>query len=199
VERELFERLGYAEDAERAVLVLEGRALPGDEVAAWVAERAGLDPAGLTIAVAPTASLAGGVQVVARSVETALHKMEQLGFDVTRVASGWGIAPLPPVARNDLRAIGRTNDCILYAGEVHLHVRAGDDELAALAAKLPASSSPDYGTPFHETFRRYDGDFYRIDPHLFSPAVVHLTSLTTGRTHHGGEVNVEVWHRSMED
>ena len=36
VEKELFGKLGYVEEAARGVLVLEGRTLPGDEVAAWV-------------------------------------------------------------------------------------------------------------------------------------------------------------------
>ena len=40
VEKELFEKLGYAEDAPRGVLVLEGRTLPTDDVAAWVARKA---------------------------------------------------------------------------------------------------------------------------------------------------------------
>ena len=41
VERELFEKLGYAEDAARGVLVLETRTLPTVDVAAWVAGKAG--------------------------------------------------------------------------------------------------------------------------------------------------------------
>ena len=111
--------------------------LPTDEVAAWVAAKAGLDPSQLTFVVAPTASLAGGVQISARILETGLHKMETLGFDVRKVVSGIGTAPIPPLAKNDLRGIGRTNDCILYGGQAHYTVRAGDDELAALAEKLP--------------------------------------------------------------
>ncbi|HEU4564742.1 MAG TPA: methenyltetrahydromethanopterin cyclohydrolase, partial [Gemmatimonadaceae bacterium] len=185
------------ERAERGVLVLEGRTLPTDDVARWVGEKASLDPGRLTFAIAPTASLAGGVQVVARVLETALHKMEQLGFDVTRVVSGIGTAPVPPVAKNDLRAIGRTNDCVLYGGEARFLVRADDDELVTLAERLPSSSSEDYGTPFHDIFKRYDGDFYKIDPLLFSPAEVWLTSLTSGRTHHGGRVNAEVLEGSL--
>ncbi|MFL5511610.1 MAG: methenyltetrahydromethanopterin cyclohydrolase, partial [Gemmatimonadales bacterium] len=39
VEHELFEKLGYEERADEGVLVLEGRALPTDEVAAYVAEK----------------------------------------------------------------------------------------------------------------------------------------------------------------
>src|SRR5207248_1446789 len=81
--------------AQRGVLVLETRAMPTDEVAAWVGQKAGLTPSQLTFVVAPTASLAGGVQIAARILETGLHKMDTLGFDVNRVVSGVGTAPLP--------------------------------------------------------------------------------------------------------
>ena len=197
VEKELFSKLGYAEDALRGVLVLEGRALPSDDVAAWVARKAGIDPAGITFAVAPTASLAGGVQIVARIIETGLHKMEALGFDVTRVVNAMGTAPLPPVAKNDMRAIGRTNDCVLYGGRARYTIRADDEKLAHLAERLPSSSSNDYGTPFYDIFRRYDNDFYKIDPMLFSPAEVWLTSAVTGRTFHGGRLNPAVLGASL--
>ena len=192
VERELFQKLDYAEEAEHGVLVLEGRALPTDAVAAWVAQKARLEPSQLTFVIAPTASLAGGVQISARILETGLHKMETLGFDVRRVVSAMGTAPIPPVAKNDLRAIGRTNDCILYGGQARYTIRAGDAELAELVSRVPASASRDYGTPFYDIFQRYEGDFYKIDPLLFSPAEVWLTSAETGRTFHAGHLNPEV-------
>src|SRR5213594_1970837 len=197
VEKELFTKLGYAERAERGVLVLETHTPPTDEVAAWVGQKAGLAPSQLTFVVAPTASLAGGVQIVARVLETGLHKMDTLGFDVTRVSSAVGAAPLAPTARTDVRAIGRTNDCILYGGQARYTVDADDGELAALAERLPASASSDYGTPFYETFKRYNSDFYRIDPMLFSPAEVWLTSATSGRTFHAGRLNLDVLRASL--
>ena len=197
VERELFEKLGYEEQAEEGVLVLETRTLPTDEVAAWVAEKARLQPLQLTFVVAPTASIAGGVQISARIIETGLHKMETLGFDVRRVVSAMGTAPLPPVAKNDLRAIGRTNDCILYGGQARYTIKAPDAELEKLAEQVPASASRDYGTPFYDIFQRYGGDFYKIDPLLFSPAEVWLTSTESGRTFHAGRLNPEVLEASL--
>jgi methenyltetrahydromethanopterin cyclohydrolase len=197
VEKELFEKLGYSEDGARGVLVLETRTLPTDDVAVWVAGKAGVPPEGLTFAVAPTASLAGGVQVVARVVETSLHKMEALGFDVRRVVSATGTAPLPPPAKNDVRAIGRTNDCVLYGGQARFVVNAGDTELAELVERMPASASPDYGTPFYDIFKRYDNDFYKIDPLLFSPGEVWLSSATSGRTFHAGHLNPDVLRASL--
>jgi methenyltetrahydromethanopterin cyclohydrolase len=197
VERELVEKLGYEEQTKHGVLVLVGRTLPTEAVAAWVAQKAKLKPAQLTFVIAPTASLAGGVQISARVLETGLHKMETLGFDVRRVVSGYGAAPIPPVAKNDLKAIGRTNDCILYGGQARYTIRAGDDELAELASKVPATASRDYGTPFYEIFQRYEGDFYKIDPLLFSPAEVWLTSAETGRTYHAGHLNPEILEGSL--
>src|SRR5438093_1516040 len=197
VERELFEKLGYAETAERGVLVLETRNAPPDAVAAWVGRKAGLAPPQLTFVAAPTASLAGGVQIAARILETGLHKMDTLGFDLKKIVSGIGTAPLPPVAKNDLRAIGRTNDCILYGGQARYTVNAEDALLADLVPKIPASASRDYGTPFSEIFKRYGGDFYKIDPLLFSPAEVWLTNVQSGKTYHAGRLNPEVLRASL--
>ena len=197
VEKELFEKLGYAETARRGVLVLETRNPATEEVAAWVAQKAGLAPDRLTFVVAPTASLAGGVQIAARILETGLHKMDALGFDLKKVVSGIGTAPLPPVAKNDWRGIGRTNDCILYGGQARYTVHADDAELAELVPKIPAAASKDYGTPFYEIFKRYGGDFYKIDPLLFSPAEVWLTSVESGKTYQAGYLNPEVLRASL--
>jgi len=197
VEKELYHRLGYAETARRGVLVLETRTAPTDDVATWVAEKAGLAPAELAFLAAPTASLVGGVQVAARILETGLHKMDALGFDVKKIVSGFGVAPLPPVAKNDVRAIGRTNDCILYGGRVRYTVNADDAELTELVPKIPASASKDYGMPFYEIFKQYGNDFYKIDPMLFSPAEVWLTSVQSGKTYHAGVLNPEVLRASL--
>jgi methenyltetrahydromethanopterin cyclohydrolase len=194
---ELFDDLDVDERASAAVLCLEARDQPPEALAAYVAERAGVAPADLTLLFAPTASLAGGVQIAARIVETALHKLHELDFDVRRVVSGFGSCPLPPVARDDGAAIGRTNDAILYGGQVELTVDAADDELEALVARMPASASRDYGEPFGTVLERANGDFYAIDPLLFSPAEVRLVSVASGRTFHAGGVDLEVLERSF--
>jgi methenyltetrahydromethanopterin cyclohydrolase len=198
VEEALYARLDYAESPSGpGVLVLETRTPPNAAVAAWVSAKSGVAPERLTILAAPTASTAAVVQISARVVETALHKIHELGFDVRRVVSGFGTAPLAPLAKSDARAIGRTNDCILYGGIVHLTVDAEDDELAELVPRVPSSASPDYGTPFYDLFRRYGGDFYKIDPHLFSPARVALTSTRSGRTLEAGQWNAAVLRQSL--
>jgi methenyltetrahydromethanopterin cyclohydrolase len=154
-------------------------------------------PSDLTLVYAPTASLAGGVQVAARVVETALHKLHEIDFDVRRVLSGFGTCPLPPVARNDGEAIGRTNDAVLYGGQVELTVDAPDDELEAIVGRVPSSASEDHGEPFGAVLERADWDFYKIDPLLFSPAEVRLVSVKSGRSFHAGGVEPDVLERSF--
>lgn len=172
--------------------VLETAKLPDEAVVAYVAERTGVAASNITLLAARTASLAGGVQVVARSVETALHKLHALHFGLSRVVAGFGSAPLPPVARSDTHAIGRTNDAVLYGGRVVLHVRGDDDSLRQAGEKLPSSASSDYGRPFREIFKRYNHDFYKIDPMLFSPAHVTLQNIETGNSFAFGAVNEAV-------
>ena len=58
-----------------------------------------------------------------------------------------------------------------------LWVQADDDELHAMGPKVPSNASADFGEPFAQIFHRYNGDFYKIDPLLFSPAVVTFVNL----------------------
>jgi methenyltetrahydromethanopterin cyclohydrolase len=194
---QLYDDLDWDERASAAVLCLETREAPPAAVAGYVAERAGVPPSALTLLMAPTASVAGGVQIAARVVETALHKLHELDFDVRRVVSGFGSCPLPPVAEEDMAAIGRTNDAVLYGGQVHLTVESDDDALRELVERLPASASSDYGEPFGKVLEDAEFDFYKIDPLLFSPAQIRLTSAGSGRSFEAGRVNLEVLERSF--
>lgn len=188
----LFEKIGHREAPQRAVGVLETRKLPTDPIASSIAAACGLAASNLTLLVAPTASFAGTLQIVARSIETSLHKLFELGFDLSRVVSGYGIAPLPSVASDDLTAIGRTNDAILYGGEVTLWIRGDDDSLNQIGPRVPSNASSDHGQPFAAIFERYGRDFYKIDPHLFSPAVVTFNNLDTGSVIRFGETRREL-------
>lgn len=196
-EEPLLQQLQISDVGDEAVGVLESASLPTDEVALMIAERCRVSPERLTLLVARTASLAGTVQIVARSVETALHKLFDLCFPLQQVVSGWGLAPLPPVAADDLTGIGRTNDAILYGGRVTLFMRSSDDELSEVVRRVPSGASPDAGRPFREIFAAAGGDFYQIDPHLFSPAVVQLVNLNSGRTFSAGQVRPDLVSRSF--
>lgn len=193
----LFDDINHREAADRCVGVLETAKLPPETVCIEIAEKCGIPPDRLTLLIARTASLAGTLQIVARSVETALHKLHELKFDLSRVESGFGVAPLPPVGKDDLGAIGWTNDAILYGTHVVLWVHGDDAVLEMIGPQVPSSASTDHGRPFGEIFARYDHDFYRIDPLLFSPAVITFENLDTGRSFRYGEFAPEVLEESF--
>jgi methenyltetrahydromethanopterin cyclohydrolase len=185
----LFADLDYAETADAAVLVLESGRPPPRAVVEKVAADCGIVPERLGIVYAPTQSLAGSLQVVARVLEVGLHKVHALHFPLKRVIDGLGAAPLPPPHPEFVTAMGRTNDAIILGGRVHLFVTGPADEAEALAEALPASGSRDYGKPFAETFRAYKGEFYAIDPLLFSPAEAIVTAVESGRSFRAGRID----------
>ena len=193
----LFDKLWYREEADQIVGVLESGKLPDAEVFQYIADATDVEPEDVVLCVAPTSSMAGNLQVVARSIETAMHKLHELGFDVNRVRSGYGTAPLPPVAKNDLEGIGRTNDAILYGARVTLWVMGDDESIADIAQRVPSFASSSYGRPFLEIFEAAGRDFYKIDPLLFSPAQVIFQNLETGRVHIAGDVNEAVLRTSF--
>lgn len=181
--------IGFDESSKYAVLVLETGTLPGDEVCQSLVEKCRVAPDHLALVVAPTSSLAGSAQIAARSVETGLHKLQQLGFDLRKVASGTGKCPVASPTGDDMLSLGKTNDVVLFGCQVWLSVRdVSDGELDALASKIPSSCSPSYGEPFLELLKKAGG-FYGIDPGLFAPAEITLANLDSGSVFHAGKVD----------
>lgn len=195
----LFDELRYRDRAGTGVLVMEVDRAPPPVVVDKILRDCELAPEQLTLILTPTSSLAGSTQVVARVLEVALHKAHELGFPLGDIIDGNARAPLPAPSPDGGIAMGRTNDAILYGGQVHLTV-AGDEEAARdLARRLPSSNSRDYGRSFADVFRDYDYDFYRIDPALFAPAEVWVSSLASGRTWHAGGIDMALLRRLWLD
>lgn len=193
----LFEDLRYADSAARGTLVIEGNRPPPAKVVAKVAQDCHIKAEDLTVIFAPTQSLAGSVQIVARALEVALHKTHELHFPLERVVDGMGMAPLCPPHPDFVTAMGRTNDAIIFAGQVQLFVTGPANEARELAGRLPSKASRDYGRPFADIFKAVKGDFYAIDPMLFSPAEIIVTALETGESFHSGKIDLSLLDASF--
>jgi len=63
--------------------------------------------------------------------------------------------------------------------------------------RFPPMESVIYGRPFAETFAAYKGDFYQIDPMLFSPGVVQVTALASGKSFRRGKLDPAILARSF--
>jgi methenyltetrahydromethanopterin cyclohydrolase len=191
----LFEELGYRDRADAGVLVLEVDRDPPQVIIDKLLRDCGLQPPQLTLIITPTTSPAGTTQVVARVLEVALHKAHELGFALNDIVGGSACAPLPAPSPDGVQAMGRTNDAILYGGQVQLSVRGDDAAARDLALKLPSRNAAEFGRSFADLFEAAGYDFYKIDPALFAPAEVWVSNLDSGNTWHAGAPDMALLQR----
>ncbi|HNS25554.1 MAG: methenyltetrahydromethanopterin cyclohydrolase [Methanobacteriaceae archaeon] len=196
---ETYEEIGYKDDADIAILTLEADQLPGTDVTEAIAKDSGVSPENVYVLVAPTSSLVGSIQISGRVVENGTYKMlEFLHFDVNKVKHAAGIAPIAPVDPDGLKAMGKTNDAVLFGGRTYYYVESEEgDDIKSVAEKLPSSASDGYGKPFFDVFKEAEFDFYKIDKGMFAPAEVVINDLRTGEIFKAGYVNSELLQKSF--
>ncbi|EMA32718.1 methenyltetrahydromethanopterin cyclohydrolase [Haloarcula japonica] len=191
-EEEAFQRIGYREDADFAVLALETDELPDEAVASQVAERTGVPETGVFLPSFATASVTGSVVAAARAAELAVFRLAELGFDPVSVLSASGRAPVAPVAGDEATAMARTTDALAYGSEVHLTV----DESFDRFDEVPSIAAREYGEPLEGVFEDVDWDFAELPVELFGPAAVTI-DVVGGDTHVVGETSEGVLAESF--
>ncbi len=196
--KELYQKIEYHDHSDVAVIVLETDLKPPEEVTTFIAEKCKVEPKNLYVAIASTSSIAGSTQISGRIVESGLHKISERGLDPKKVRCGIGEAPIAPIHPKSMKAMGRTNDMILYGGRVYFEVEhESDEELKNIVKDTPSSASKSYGRPFYDLFKEADFDFYKIDAGLFAPAVVTVNNLKTGKIFTAGKINEEILTKSI--
>ena len=167
-EEEIFQVIGYRDEFDFAVLALEAERLPDEEVAATVAERAGVPESGVFLPTFSTASVTGSVVAAARAAELAAFRLHELGYDPLDILSATGSAPVPPVAGDEETAIARTTDAVAFGGQVHLVV----DEPFDRFDEVVSTAREEYDSSFETIFGDVDWDFSELPVGLFGPAQV---------------------------
>ncbi|MFX0024587.1 MAG: methenyltetrahydromethanopterin cyclohydrolase [Candidatus Hermodarchaeota archaeon] len=195
----IFEELEYSDESNCAVIVFETPKLPNEEVMEIIAEKCNVDINDTYAVCAPTSCLTGSIQVASRIVETGIHKLHEIKFPINLISDGFGTTTIAPIAKDDLGAMGRTNDSISAAGLTYYTINVEKEreyDLFELLKKAPAKTSSSYGKPFLETFKAANYNFYDIDPGLFAPAMYTVTNIKTGKNITVGEVNHELLKQS---
>ena len=193
-----FAHFSYRDHWHEAVIAIQTSETVQPAWAEAIATACRIRPQDLYILVAPTQSLVCAVQVSARSVEQTIHRLEEEGLPMEDIVSAQGLCVLPPLVDDELAAMGRINDALLYGAEATFYLRHDDDGFVAwLAAKIVSQASAAYGRPFLDIFLDAGKDFYKIPLDLHSPAVVHLNNLSSGRTHSAGQINEGILSRSF--
>ncbi|MBN1330227.1 MAG: methenyltetrahydromethanopterin cyclohydrolase [Candidatus Heimdallarchaeota archaeon] len=198
--KHIFELLDIKEEFDQTVIVLETSNYPTDAVLRYISERCRKSLQNISIIITPTTSIAGTTQIAGRSIETAIHKLMDLGMDITKIISGSGTCPIAPLAKkdNDLM-IGRTNDMLIYGSDVYLQVDyKNEKELLGYLEKAISSTSPSYGKLFYDIVKEAKGDFYNIDKSLFAPAKLTVNNIETGKTYSYGRINSDMLIKSIK-
>ncbi|WP_136688404.1 methenyltetrahydromethanopterin cyclohydrolase [Halorhabdus amylolytica] len=192
-EEDIFDRLGYAEAFDFAVLTVESDSLPTDAATVQVADLAGVGESGVFLPAYATASITGSVSAAARAGELATYRLFELGYDPADIHSVSGSAPVAPVAGSETAAMARTNDAVAYGGEVHLTVESAFDRFE----ELPSTASEEYDQPFAAIFEDADWDFEELPADVFGPAKI-TVDVIGGETTVYGETNEDLLVESFE-
>lgn len=190
----LFAQYPLAEQADVVVGIIETSQLPKQDVFDWLRGRLPPSVNRIFLCAARTRSDACRVQIVARSVETACHKLFELGFDLRQLRRGAGVAAVPPSTSSDFRSMGSTNDAILFTSQVRLSVDADQSVIDEIGPRIPSCSSAQFGQSFADLFEKYGRDFYRLDPLLFAPAEITLVNTRTNESRTFGRVHWDLYH-----
>ena len=191
-EEEIYDRVGYREDAEFAVLAVETDELPDEAVAAQVAERAGVPESAVFLAAYRSASITGSVIGATRAAELATFRLSELGYDPADVLSVSARAPVPPVPSDEATAMARATDAVAYGGEVHLTLDADFGRID----EIVSTAADEHGTPFVDIFEGVDWDYGELPVELFAPAQV-TVDVVAGDTYVLGETHDDVLAESF--
>jgi methenyltetrahydromethanopterin cyclohydrolase len=195
----LFEEIRYSDDSECAIIVFETSKMPDEEVMSLIFNKCKVAPNKTYAIYAPTASLVGSIQVAARIVETGIHKLHELHFPLEVIKNGFGTTAIAPIAKDDLTAMGWTNDSIIAGGKTFYTIsveKEKEKELFEIIKNAPANTSPSYGKPFNEIFKEANYDFYKIDPGLFAPALYTVNNIKSGSILTVGQINHNLLKKS---
>ena len=187
----------YHETSDVAVAPFQTSEAITVETADWIAEVCRVHPKNLYIVVAPSHSLVCAIQVAARPIDNIIHRLHAEGFDINKVSFAACETPVATLAPDELTAMGRINDSMLYGGQVLVYLDGKDDEIERMLPNLPTRSSKDYGKLFKQIFVEHDCDFHKIDLKLFSVALVQINNIASGRCFSTGAIDYDLLRKSF--
>jgi methenyltetrahydromethanopterin cyclohydrolase len=102
--------------------------------------------------------------------------------------------------KDELIAMGRINDALVYGGSSGLWVNHPDDaevKHTVDGMTFSAQAGADYGKGYAEIYETYECNLFKIPPKLDSPAKVTVTNMLTGSVFVSGKIDEEILYRSF--
>ncbi len=187
----------YKDDHYEAIITIESSKMITENEVCDLVEAIGLPAKNIYVLIASSGSLVCSIQVAGRIIEQTLHRLKDEGFDLDYIVEAHGFALIPPVVKDDLLAMGRLNDVLIYGGQATFTVNCDDIEIEKIIDKIPSSSSKSYGKPFKEIYEKNGCNFFNVPMNLYSPAQVVIINERTGSIFNRGKINVELLEKSF--
>ncbi|MCC6148043.1 MAG: methenyltetrahydromethanopterin cyclohydrolase [Anaerolineaceae bacterium] len=187
----------YKDDSPIAVAPLQTSEPITEEITAWIAASCRVDPKNLYVLVAPSMSLVCSIQVAARPIDNLMHRLQEENFDIKTVRGAFSTAPLPPLSPDEIEAMGRINDALLYGGHVFVYVESTDEEIKRILPKLTLDYTGQYGKLFKQMYIENDQDFHKMDLRVHTTALIQVNNLKTGHTFSTGKIDREILYKSF--
>lgn len=187
----------YADNYTKAVLTVEQGTMLTEEAVQDLIDAVGIEPHNIYILVAASGSIACSVQVSARILEQTLHRLHEERFNLDCIVEAHGICVIPPVVKDDLIAMGRLNDVLIYGGQSTFTVDCEDSEIEKVINKITSDKCSAYGTMFKEIYEKNGCDFYKVPMEIYSPAKVVIINQRTGRIFKAGDFNLDILSQSF--
>jgi methenyltetrahydromethanopterin cyclohydrolase len=181
----LYSAINYTDDAETAVINIETQVVPGVKELDYVARQCSTDPECVVALVARPNSIVGSIVNSARTVEWAMNRLFQLGYDVKDVFSALGACPVAAVKPGEADVASASFDSIAYYGMAQLYVKNHDDRFK----DATSMSSKSYGKNFGELLGESQGDYSKVDPAMFAPAKLMVNGTQDGSFEAYGKLN----------
>lgn len=188
---------GYHDDSDVAVAPFQTSEPITVDTANWVAGVCHVDPKNLYILVAPSNSLVCAVQISARPIDNIMHRLHAEGFDIHNVSYASCKTPIAPLVADELTAMGRINDCMLYGGQVLVYLEGDDRQIEKMLPNLPTKASTEYGKTFKQIFVEHDCNFHIIDLRIFSVALIQINNMVSGNCYSSGQLDMDMLRKSF--
>ena len=87
----IFEEIAYKDKSKKTSVILEVDKYPPEEIVKKIANDCKLDCKDITFILTPTTSICGNIQVIARVLEVAIHKIHEIKFPLNKIVHGLGL------------------------------------------------------------------------------------------------------------
>ena len=180
-------------EARKAIGHLQITTMPDEELAEIIADAIGFSPKDLYLIASPTSTLVGSVQIVARNLEQTFATLgDRNAFPINSVVQAIGWSPIISIEDDEIIAMGRVNDGLIYGQESTLYLDCEDAEILNGLEDIPMCKNETvFGIPFEEMFRESGCDWAKVPRDWDAPCKINFINMrtnhffSTGMLHYG--------------